>query len=446
MDAQFTPHRTRPRIAMLSTHGYVAALPPLGARDTGGQVVYVIELSKKLADLGYEVDIWTRQFENQPLWEPVNERVRILRSPCGGPEFIPKEYLADSLEEWVQNTAEFMHSHGLKYQFLNCHYWDAAVAGELLSQQCGAPLVFTPHSLGTWKKAQMEQDYPDDKDKFEEQYNFSRRIAEEKRLMAQAKLVVATTPQQYYLISHDYGLRSEKLRMIPPGYDDRRFYPISEASRQALRETLGFHGHTVLALGRLARNKGYDLLIEAFAITAERIPDARLYLAVGGESISSAEDVLLQELKEQVTRLKIQDRVIFGSFIPEVDLPDYYRAADLFALSSRYEPFGMTAVEAMACGTPTVVTTKGGLFRALSFGRHALFADPFDPLDFGITMTKVFQHERLRNRLSMMGAHRMRGLFTWTGIAQQLIMQIERPSSAAEFEDDHWADPWIEEG
>src|SRR5574339_248817 len=82
------------RIAMVSTHGYVAANPPLGAADTGGQVVYVLELSKKLAQLGYEVDISTRRFEDQPELEPVAEQVRIVRMPCGGREFISKEYLS----------------------------------------------------------------------------------------------------------------------------------------------------------------------------------------------------------------------------------------------------------------------------------------------------------------------------------------------------------------
>src|SRR5688572_30775921 len=89
-----------PRIAMVSTHGYVAAVPPLGAADTGGQVVYVLELSKKLAQLGYEVDIWTRQFADQPATEQVQEKVRILRVPCGGRDFIPKEYLHETLPEW----------------------------------------------------------------------------------------------------------------------------------------------------------------------------------------------------------------------------------------------------------------------------------------------------------------------------------------------------------
>src|SRR5438477_4882616 len=97
-----------PRIAMVSTHGYVAGTPPLGAADTGGQVVYVLELSKKLAQLGYEVDIWTRRFEDQPDFDLVNERVRVIRVPCGGKEFIPKEHLFDHLPEWNEHALRFI--------------------------------------------------------------------------------------------------------------------------------------------------------------------------------------------------------------------------------------------------------------------------------------------------------------------------------------------------
>ena len=95
-----------PRIAMVSTHGYVAAQPPLGALDTGGQVVYVLELSKKLAQLGHEVDIWTRGFEGQPQIEHVAEQVRIIRAPCGGQDFIAKEYLYEKLPEWEENALQ----------------------------------------------------------------------------------------------------------------------------------------------------------------------------------------------------------------------------------------------------------------------------------------------------------------------------------------------------
>lgn len=436
-----------PRIAMVSTHGYVAANPPLGAADTGGQVVYVLELSKKLAQLGFEVDLWTRRFEQQPALESVNDRVRIVRVPCGGADFIPKEYLHEHLQEWGENALRYIAKNRLTYQFINSHYWDAGTISQHLADTLNVPHIHTPHSLGLWKQRQMEQDFPDDRELLEKRYNFTRRIAEEQKLFNDASLLIATTPPQVDLIANDYQIPGEKVRMIPPGYDDNRFYPVGEGTRQAIRGRLGFTGKVVLALGRLARNKGYDLLISSFGLLAQREPEARLHLAVGGKEMNENETALLNELKTAAGNSGFGDRITFGSFIPDQELPDYYRAAELFVLCSRYEPFGMTAIEAMACGTPTVVTVHGGLFRALTFGRHALFADPFDREDLGITMAKVFRHPRLRSRLSRMGAHKARSLFTWTGIAQQLVAAVEqRPSAVLTLDDKAWDEPWNDEG
>src|SRR5690242_1636812 len=136
-----------PRISMVSTHGYVAADPPLGAADTGGQVVYVLELSKKLAQLGFEVDIWTRRFEDQPQSDVVSDHVRVIRVPCGGPNFIDKEYLVRHLGEWSENALRLIEKRRLKYQFLNSHYWDAGFAGQRISEALDIPHVHTPHSL-----------------------------------------------------------------------------------------------------------------------------------------------------------------------------------------------------------------------------------------------------------------------------------------------------------
>jgi mannosylfructose-phosphate synthase len=432
-----------PRVAMVSTHGYVAAIPPLGAADTGGQVVYVLELSKKLAQLGYEVDIWTRRFEEQPELEPVADQVRIIRVPCGGKEFLGKEYLIRKLPEWGEHALRFIKRHGLKYTFINSHYWDAGVAGQRLSEALDVPHVHTPHSLGLWKKRQMESDYPADAEKFEKRYNFAERIRHERLLYGEADLVVATTPPQLDLLTQEYEAPADNCRMIPPGYDDQRFFPVGEGTREAVRQRLGFSGKVVLALGRLARNKGYDLLVQGFSVLAAREPDAVLHLEVGGASQTKAEETVLGELKELVGQLNLQDKVRFGSYIPDEQLADFYRAADIFVLSSRYEPFGMTAIEAMASGTPTVVTVHGGLYRALTFGRHALFADPFDKEDLGITMLKVLRHPRLRSRLARMGAHKARSLFTWTGVAQQLIATVEqRPGAALVLTDSEWDEPW----
>lgn len=434
-------HET-PRIALVSTHGYVAAHPPLGAADTGGQVVYVLELAKKLAQLGHKVDIYTRRFEDQPEIDTVDDDVRVIRIPCGGRDFIPKEYLHRHLNEWNEKALRFIRREGLSYLFINSHYWDAGVAGQRLSEALNIPHVHTPHSLGLWKKRQMETDYPERADKFELEFNFKERIQHELIVYRSCQLVIATTPIQLDMLIEDYGLNRNRVHMIPPGYDDNRFYPVSESSRQMIRNRLGFSGKTVLALGRLATNKGYDLLIDGFSVLAERVPEAQLRLALGGENMDAQEAAILQKLKDQIAELGLSDRVEFSSFIPDEDLPDYYRAADLFVLSSRYEPFGMTAVEAMASGTPTVVTIHGGLFRAVSYGRHALFADPFDREDLGITMMKPFKHPRLYGRLSRMGAHKARSLFTWTGIAQQLVALVEGRPVAQALDEADWAEPW----
>lgn len=430
---------------MVSTHGYVAAVPPLGAADTGGQVVYVLELAKKLALLGYEVDLWTRRFDDQPEIEPVNERVRVIRMPCGGPAFLPKEYLCDTLPEWNEHALRFIRRHGLSYSFINSHYWDAGLAAQHLANVLGTAHVFTPHSLGLWKQRQMEQDFPDSAAEFERRYNFKRRILEERQLCADCDFVVATTPPQLDLIVNDYEAPTGKVHMIPPGYDDHRFFPVGEASRAAIRQRLRFKGQVILALGRLARNKGYDLLIDAFTLVAKRNPEAVLHLAVGGTEMNANEQALLAELRERAVATGFPERIRFGSFISEDDLPDYYRAADMFVLCSRYEPFGMTAIEAMASGTPTVVTVHGGLYRALTFGRHALFADPFDGEDLGITMAKIFRHPGLRKRLGRMGAHKARSLFTWTGIAHQLVATVEqRVTAAVSVDESDWDEPWSE--
>jgi mannosylfructose-phosphate synthase len=188
-----------------------------------------------------------------------------------------------------------------------------------------------------------------------------------------------------------------------------------------LRSKFGFQGKVVLSLGRIARNKGYDLLVQAFAEVAARDATARLHLAIGGDRLQAGEEAVLDSCRKLASDLGVASRVSFSGFVPEADMADLYRAADIFVLSSRYEPFGMTAVEAMACGTPVVVTTHGGLCRVLRFGIDGLFADTFDPLDLAITILKPLQYPRLAARLSKRGAEAARKGFTWTGITQQLL-------------------------
>jgi mannosylfructose-phosphate synthase len=217
----------------------------------------------------------------------------------------------------------------------------------------------------------------------------------------------------------------EKVRVIPPGYDDQRFFPVSLSTRQMLKQQLGLEGPVVLALGRMAKNKGYDLLIRAMPPVFARVPNSRLVLAVGSTSPSEGELQMIDALQDLAKELGIRDRVVFKDYISDDELADHYRAADVFALSSRYEPFGMTAIEAMACGTPTVVTTEGGLCEQVAWGIESLYANPFDPEAFGHSIATILQHPQVAAQLAKFGPRKARSRFTWTGVAQQLLMSLE---------------------
>ena len=410
------------RIMMISTHGYVSAEPEFGKPDTGGQVVYVLELSKCLARMGYAVDILTRRFEVQPFTESIADRVRIVRIPCGGNEFIPKETLCESIPEWLKNAAWWMRNEKLTYRLINSHYWDAGLAGQALANRFGIAHVHTPHSIGAWKRDNMDGDPIE----LEKKYNFHKRIREEKVIYDECDLLVATTPTQRDILCDGvYDIPLEKIRVIPPGYDDQRFFPVSLSTRKVLKQQLGLSGPVVLALGRMAKNKGYDLLLRAMPSVFQRIPEAKLVLAVGSTTPNQAEIELIGALRGLADELGISDRVVFKDYIEDGKLADYYRTADVFAMSSRYEPFGMTAIEAMACGTPTVVTTEGGLCEQVAWGIEALYANPYDPEAFGHAIAAVLLHPQISAQLSKFGPRKARSRFTWTGIAQQLLISLE---------------------
>ncbi|MGD9633192.1 MAG: glycosyltransferase [Pirellulales bacterium] len=416
------PTQQHERIMMISTHGYVAAEPEFGKPDTGGQVVYVLELSKCLARMGYSVDILTRQFEGQPSIEDLGERSRIVRVPCGGERFIPKETLCQAIPEWVENAARWMREEKLDYRLINSHYWDAGLAGQALANRFRCPHVHTPHSIGSWKRDNMDGD----PEELERKYNFRKRIREEKVIYDECDLLIATTPVQREILTDSvYDVPREKIRVIPPGYDDQRFFPVSLSTREVLKQQLDLEGPVVLALGRIAKNKGYDLLIRAMPPVFERVPAARLVLAVGSTAPTPGEIEILKSLRALTFELDIADRVVFKDYIQDHELADHYRAADVFALSSRYEPFGMTAIESMACGTPTVVTTEGGLCEQVAWGIEAICANPFDPEAFGHAIAVVLQHPRVSHQLAKFGPRKARSRFTWTGIAQQLLVSLE---------------------
>lgn len=415
-------------ILMLSIHGYVSAEPELGKPDTGGQVVYVLELAKRFSRLGYRVDLVTRRFEDQPEFDEVNDNFRIWRIPVGGTKFIRKEDFHDYLGDFVTNCLAAIHNRGRNYNVVYSHYWDAGWAGQKIAEELSIPHVHTPHSLGWWKRHNMGQDMDDLT--MEERYRFKERIHKEFLTYRNCDHIIATTDPQSQLLQEQYDVLERHITVIPPGMDENRFSPVRMAETRRLMERYDLQAHDVLTVGRMAANKGYDLLLQAIPFIVELVPDARLIAAIGSEN-SQQDDAGVAELRTLAASLNITDQVVWVKYIPDEDLANYYRAAGVFALSSRYEPFGMAAIEAMACGTATIVTAQGGLSNLIEFGKHALFADPNRPVEFGAMLAMPMLYPNLAHELSVEGSRFARRNFGWTGIARRILAIFEQVQMAA---------------
>lgn len=133
-------------IAMLSTHGYFDAVPTLGRTDTGGQVVYVLELAKALGRMGIKVDIFTRWFDkNDQQVNPIpdsDNNARVIKIRAGNWEFVPKEFIYDLLPELADNMIKFIDENNLEYDLYNGHYVDAGIVALNVAKRKKQTLLF----------------------------------------------------------------------------------------------------------------------------------------------------------------------------------------------------------------------------------------------------------------------------------------------------------------
>lgn len=407
------------KICMLTVHGYVDPEPILGRTDTGGQVSYVLELSKHLAGFGIDVDIYTRQFEGRSRIDPVADRVRVVRLPCGPDKFIRKEDMFPHWDEFTDNMMAFMKEEGLSYEVFHGHYWDAGYVAMKIAEQLDQPFFYTAHSLGAWKREQMGGD-PHEMEKL---FKFDERVHWENIIFRKAVAHTVTTNDGKETYKRLYDFETPDMDIIPPGVDVKRFRPL-EAGEPDL--DLKTPERFVFALSRIDSNKGHAELFRAFAKVREGAPDVYLVVGGGSKNPKQHEIDVTDEFQRIVDELSLRDRVIFTGYISDDDLATYYRKADLFVLPSKYEPFGMTTLEAMSCGTPVVATKFGGIRRNLEHGVDGLLVDPGDPDDFSAAMLQILTDPEAAERIGAAGLKTIHERFSWESIAATTLKFFER--------------------
>ena len=414
------------RIALMSVHGHVDPTPQLGKVDTGGQVVYVLQLAKALARQGIAVDIYTRwfdRFKKQVEHLPGNPDVRLIRVRAGDWEFIAKERIYGLLPEFIENTRQFMVQHALEYDLFHGHYVDGGMVALELGKLLGKPAVYTAHSLGASKRASMRGEQTE----LEERYNFVRRIAEETNLLRHSQAVTLTSQQQYDQIGELYDYTNGNMHLIPCGTNVQRFRPLLPGERELPKRLPELF---VFSLTRLDVYKGHDLLLAAFDDVRKQLPQARLIIGGGTSNPQGAELEVREGMKNIVAARGLGEHVKLVGYVPESMLAPYYRQARLFALPSRFEPFGMSAIEAMACATPVVASNAGGITEMIDDGVNGLLVDSADSAAFAAAMLRLLQNEEEAGALGEAAAQTVRAQYSWEAVAQQFMRCYTRACEA----------------
>jgi D-inositol-3-phosphate glycosyltransferase len=403
------------RIAMLSYH--TCPLATLGGKDTGGMNVYVRDLSRQLGAEGVSVDVFTRsQDEHVPhVLHELGYGNRVVHVPAGPEHPLMKKELVGYIDDFVEGIVKFAGDKGCHYDIIHSHYWMSGLAGRRLKELWGIPILHMFHTLGKMKQ-RVAREYEESEAEY--------RLGGEKEVIEAVDRIVAATPAELAQLQWLYGVKPEKIRVIPPGVDLSRFYPIP---KDEAKEYIGVPPceRMVLFVGRIEPLKGLDTLLKAIVHIREKSDskDVRFCLTViGGANENEDGEKTDEQLRLQTLRTQfgLEDLVIFLGNKSQDSLPYYYSAAEAVIVPSHYESFGMVALEAMACGTPVVASNVGGLAYLVQEGVTGFMVPVEEPELLAERILQILSDPDLRTRMGKQAAEFAKG-YGWEKITLQVM-------------------------
>jgi glycosyltransferase involved in cell wall biosynthesis len=366
-------------VAMVSEHASPLAVP--GSVDSGGQNVYVGALAVELASRGINVVVYTRRDRTDtPRRVALAPGVEIEHVDAGPPtrlardEFLPYagEFAANLRHAWERRRPTLVHA----------HYWMSGLTALEAAHSLQVPVVQTFHALGAQKRVDIERD-----------------------IATNVDAVAATSAEEVEILAR-CGAHPRRVRIIPCGVDPRAFAPRRVRARAS--------GMRVLALGRLVERKGVDDVIRALTL----VPGVSLVVA-GGSGRQDDPDRL--RLTDLACRLGVEHRVEWLGPVPHNNVPALLRSCDVVLCVPWYEPFGMVAVEAMACGVPVIVSAVGGIRETVLHEETGLHVPPHDPDRIAAALTMLVSDAELRARLGVAGVDRAAARYTWHSVADEML-------------------------
>ncbi|KIF02177.1 D-inositol 3-phosphate glycosyltransferase [Streptomyces sp. RSD-27] len=362
---------------MLSVH--TSPLHQPGTGDAGGMNVYMVQLSRALAEQGVEVDLFTRcRGEELPDPAGLGPGVRVRHLEAGPRAPLPKE----DMPALVVPFSLALLKEERRYDLVHSHYWLSGQAGRIAAAGWRIPFVHTAHTLARVKNAALaEGDAPEPE----------LRIRGEHQVVGSADRLIANTGDEARALGELYGADARRTRIVRPGVDLTTFGPGRGKARARARLGLPADAFVPLYAGRIQPLKGPDVMVRAVAALLERAPHLRrrtLVPVVGGNSGAGPRG----EAWELARELGVSDVLRHHPPVPQEELALWYRAADVLMVPSRSESFGLVALEAQACGTPVLASAVGGLPTAVRDGVTGVLVHGNDPAEYARRLLWFAEH------------------------------------------------------
>lgn len=399
------------RIAMISMH--TSPLEQAGTGDAGGMNVYIRNTAEQLAKLGVTVDVFTRA--TRPLQGEVVDLapgVRVINCIAGPYEGLSKNELPTQMVAFTGSIIDFVREEELTYDLIHSHYWLSGQVAWLLRDLWNIRWVHTAHTL-----AAVKNNYLAAGDAREPE---SRRICEQ-QIVDNADLLIVNTEAEIADVEEGYDSHKARIAVVTPGANIQQFTPGTERATENARRDLGIplRAKVIGFVGRLQKLKGPHIVLQAAAQLIKRHPEQQIRVIIcGGPSGSGLErPEALQDLAEE---LGISRQVRFLLSRPPEELVAVYQAADVIAVPSSNESFGLVALEAQATGTPVVATRIGGLQLAVDDGRSGVLVDGHDPARWAEVLGDVLCDDERRIAMAEY-APTYAAQFSWEHTAEQLV-------------------------
>ncbi len=433
-------------IVMISIHGLIRGHNlELGRdADTGGQTKYVVELARALGEHAdvERVDLLTRRVADPFVsddyghhFEQLSDNVQIVRIDCGEEGYIAKEQLWPCLDNFADSALEYIKLQPGLPSILHSHYADAGYVGTRLSHLLGIPLVHTGHSLGRSKRRQLLA-AGFSRESLEDRYNITTRIEAEETTLGVAECVITSTKQEIHeqYAAYDH-YQPERMRVVPPGTDLQQFFPPkgNEADSAIAKEIYRFLREPdkplILALSRPDPRKNIVKLISAYGQSPKLQQLANLVIIAGNrDDISEMDDDaqgVLQDILLHVDQYDLYGKMAYPKHHQASEVATIYRLAALskgvFINPALTEPFGLTLIEAAACGLPVVATEDGGPIDIIGNCHNGFLIDPLDTEDITEKLLRLLADARQWDELAGNGLRGVEKHYSWQAHTKKFL-------------------------